>query len=136
MKTFGKKPTKKGQLSWISNFTEEDLKNIEITEFHKDLCNLDVNPWISLDIISECKEAKKSPLGKILVDLKLEERIPQFFSEGLLDLEAGDLKHIDHKILTDMGIHKATDRILILSKCEKAGSKTKDPVKGNQPTMS
>jgi hypothetical protein len=124
---FWEEAYKKGKLSWISNFTEEDLKKIEITEFHKELCNLNVNPWVSLDIISECKEAKKSPLGKILVDLKLDKRIPYFFAEGLLELKAEELKHINHDILKTLGIHKPKDQILILSRCEKASSKKEKP---------
>ena len=124
---FWEEAYKKQKLNWISNFKEEDLKNIEITEFQKELCGLDVSPWISLDIISECKEAKKSPLGKILVDLELDKRIPHFFAEGLLELKAEELKHINHDILKTLGIHKPKDQILILSKCEKASSKIEKP---------
>jgi hypothetical protein len=120
---FWEEAYKKGKLSWISNFTEEDLKKIEITEFHKELCNLNVNPWVSLDIISECKESRKGPLGKILVKLGLEDKIPHFFSEGLLDLKEKELKHINHSILKTLGIDKPKDRILILSECEKTASK-------------
>ena len=126
---FWEEAYKKGKLGWISKFTEEDLKNIEIAEFHKELCDLDTDPWISLDIISECKESRKSPLGKILVDLGLENTIPRFFSEGLLELEAEDLQHINHNILEDMGINSPKNRILILSKCHKLTSKDKEQAK-------
>jgi hypothetical protein len=63
------------------------------------------------------------------VDLGLENTIPRFFSEGLLELEAEDLQHINHNILEDMGINSPKNRVLILSKCHKLTSKDKAKAK-------